>query len=239
MTLTTAARRFDVGLSSNQRGAAQAVERSLIIRGGPGSGRTHTLMGRVHHLLSQGEPPRYMHVWLAHPHAARDFRRRFADTAVNPAAPPQIFIGTVHSAAYLYLDLRGESVIRRAPNFKIWNRERAAAEIGRLARRVLPQVKEKEQEVAQILSWYITNANRYRQGPPLIAQRGEWHEIVALYEATKRGMDAFDLDDLVSKAVMVLEADTNRERVVQVMCRNALVDDFQEMTPVQYRFSIS
>ena len=233
MTLPTASTPFFLGLSPDQRPATQARERSVIIRGGPGSGRTHTLMGRAHHLLSQGEGPFALNVWLAHPYAAQDFRRRFAATSMDPADPPRISIGTLYSAAYRYLDSRGEATLERSPDFTIWNRLRAAAEMERAARRVLP--KSKRGEAVRILNWYISNRNRYRQGP-LPARRREWHEVVEIYEATKRHMDVLDLEDLVSEASRALEADPARYAMLQSSCKNLLVDDFQEMTLLQYRF---
>ena len=166
MTQPTASTRFVLGLSPDQRPAAQARERSVIIRGGPGSGRTHTLMGRAHHLLSQGEGPYALNVWLAHPYAAQDFRRRFAATSMDPADPPRISIGTLYKTAFRYLRLRGESTLGRSPDFTIWNRQRAAAEMERAARRVLPKPNRRGEpirgEVVRVLNWYIRNRNRYR-----------------------------------------------------------------------------
>ena len=226
---------FDPG----QRAAAHAIERTVIVRGGPGTGRTHSLLGRVHHLLSQREPHNNLCVWLAHPYLARDFRRRFEETAPDQADPPRISIGTVHQAAFGYLRMLGESIIGRNLNFTIWNRQRAAAEMKRHTRLVMTKSHQEEQierEVVRILNWYIRNRNRYRQGPQLQAQRREWHEVVGLYEGSKRIMDAWDLEDLVSEAVRGLEADPRRDQRLRLFCRNLIVDDFQEMTALQYHF---
>ncbi len=68
---------------------------NLVVRAGPGSGKTATLVVKVAHLLTSVIPaPRGLACITYGREAAREFRVRLADLGIHPG--PRLFLGTVH-----------------------------------------------------------------------------------------------------------------------------------------------
>ena len=86
----------DINLDPSQKNAAHASNGPLLVEAGPGTGKTHTLVGRVVHLISErGVNPNEILVLTFSNKAAEEMRQRVAE--VFPDQASQIWMGTFHS----------------------------------------------------------------------------------------------------------------------------------------------
>ncbi|GAU08854.1 UvrD-helicase domain-containing protein [Desulfoplanes formicivorans] len=80
-----------------QQQAIEAGPGPVLVLAGPGTGKTHTLMGRVKHLLAQGEDPATMLVVTFTRRAAQEIRNRLA--LVDPRGS-KMRADTLHAMAF-------------------------------------------------------------------------------------------------------------------------------------------
>ena len=86
----------DINLDPSQEKAAHVSNGPLLVEAGPGTGKTHTLVGRVVHLISErGVDPTEILVLTFSNKAAEEMRERVAE--VFPDQASQIWMGTFHS----------------------------------------------------------------------------------------------------------------------------------------------
>jgi superfamily I DNA/RNA helicase len=217
-----------------QRAAAEAPEGPVLIIGGPGSGKTHTLIGRIAVLLREGAPPRTIAYLSFSSHGAHEVRRQL--NGLEPEAAPDLFAGTLHQYASHFLRRAGAAVLGIPPHYTIWDPQQAAETIAELARASSPEDPEMgQEEIKELLHWHDLDRTRLPEDA-LPAPRKGWQRLAGLYTAEKRRQDTLDLGDLIPLAVRAMEidprlrADWNRSR-----SRHLLVDEFQDVTPAQYR----
>ena len=108
-----------------QRAAAEAPEGPLVILGGPGTGKTHTIIARVAMLLKGGASPHTITCLTFSSRGAEDLRRQMENQPLTAEGAPHIFIGTIHHYASFYLRRSGHASIGISPHFTIWDQEQA------------------------------------------------------------------------------------------------------------------
>ena len=86
-----------------QRAAAEAGEGPMVILGGPGTGKTHTIIARVALLLRGGASPHTITCLTFNSQGAEDLRRQMEKIPPTAESAPHIFIGTIHHYASFYL----------------------------------------------------------------------------------------------------------------------------------------
>jgi uncharacterized protein (TIGR00375 family) len=91
-------------LNERQRHAASCKDSRVLVLAGPGTGKTHTLMARIRHLLEGGTDPRAMLVVTFTRRAAQELRDRLGDAPVRA--------DTLHALAHEYwTDAYGEKPV--------------------------------------------------------------------------------------------------------------------------------
>ncbi len=219
---------FSEPLNREQWAAVRATEGPVIVIAGPGTGKTRTLVYRIAHLVGErGVPPREITAVTFTNRAAEEVRRRAGEILAGAADPGDLTVGTFHG---LCLDL-----LRRARSPE------------RLT--VLDEVDARE-----VLAEALREAGR----PPREAAR--WQQVLSLYKSRGLGPEdpgvppdlrplylayleklasyrALDYDDLLLEAAALVEADPASGPVREFLCRctHLLVDEFQDVNPVQYR----
>ncbi|MFZ5426111.1 MAG: UvrD-helicase domain-containing protein [Thermodesulfobacteriota bacterium] len=81
-------------LNERQRHAATSRDPRLLVLAGPGTGKTHTLMARIRHLIGSGADPASLLVVTFTRRAAQELKERLGDTPVQA--------GTLHAMAHDY-----------------------------------------------------------------------------------------------------------------------------------------
>jgi DNA helicase-2/ATP-dependent DNA helicase PcrA len=204
--------------SPSQRSAIEAEPGSLLVLAGPGAGKTYCLTERIRFLIQEkGYDPARVCAFTFTNKAAGEIAHRL-EQRLGPAAE-KITRGTIHAFCASLLRELGANVLLE-PGFGIADEEYQLAALRRLEgpRR-----------------WHRSTLTRFSahrfRGDALL------HDDLALFHGyehflTERKLVDFDM--LVVKAAELLE-DPDAARAVRSRWDVVLVDEFQDLNPVQYR----
>ena len=230
-------RRFDDG----QRQVATAGPGPILVTGGPGTGKTVALIGRVAGLLNAGISPRNLLFMTTGARRAAHMRRMLPEH-LGPLCPdvPAENISGVQAAALedfstYWLRRHGAESLGIPGDFDVWSHRRTVQVAVGLVRadRRLSEIPDRE--VRGILRW------RWLRLARLLPDGGDgvpspWREILALYEEEKRRQGAIAWDELTPLAVQSMDQDPGRlEEWRQRSRRHWIVDDFQNVSLAGYR----
>ncbi|MCM1540359.1 MAG: ATP-dependent helicase [Blautia sp.] len=219
-------------MNEAQRLAVTHGEGPLLLLAGPGSGKTFTITQRILYLLERGTPPERVLVITFTKDAAASMQRRFRQ--LSPVTLPVNF-GTFHSVFYHMLKesgcVRTEHPLNQSRKKKI----------------LLPILKEVSEEAFKDLiqedTAAILNAMSFYKNTLSMekaAQKApkEWQsafpEILARYEAARGKLGAVDFDDMVCECRKMLAEQPRRRQYWQNRFDHILMDEFQDINPVQY-----
>ena len=194
-------------LNREQMEAVTALERTVAVVAGPGTGKTKTLVSRIAWLVEeQGVRPEEITAVTFTNQAAAEMRRRLEKRLGGKRAAARLTIGTFHA---ICLELLGEVTLIS---------EGEALEI---AGRVLREQKGKGSAKAllQAVSRVKNGMTPEEAGIDLRLYEG--------YCARLQEVGALDFDDLLAQA---LKLDTTGRRAFTYL----LVDEFQDINDVQY-----
>ena len=225
-----------------QRAAAEMPPGPLIVIGGPGSGKTHTLIGRIAALIAANAYPSTITYLTFSSKAAEMARKEISGIAEGPEIMKQLFVGTFHSHASSFLRQAGAARIGRSPHYSLWDHDEAREAIASFvndredSRPGTPDIpKMTGKEINEFLHWHGLNRARWVE-EPIPADAAHWYEVIELYNQEKIRQNVMDLDDLIPMAVRALESDPQLRTVwTRIRTKHIMVDEFQDLTPIQYR----
>ncbi len=223
-------------LNPPQRAAVTAADGPLLIIAGAGSGKTRVLTQRIAHLIATGRarPHEVLAVTFTNK-AAREMRDRLA--RLLGGEPPGLWLGTFHAIAARCLRRDGDAIgVPR--DFTIYDEgDRQSA-----LRRALQQVGVEERAVSPAsAAAALSHAKNEGRTPAAYARaaRSPFEHHVArawpVYEALLAESHALDFDDLLLRAVQLLEEAEPVARRYQERFRQVLVDEYQDTNQAQYR----
>jgi DNA helicase-2/ATP-dependent DNA helicase PcrA len=200
------------GLNPEQSKAAAFRESHLIVRAGPGTGKTRLLVQRAVGLIEEGVAPEKVLMITFTRKAAGELRERLA--ATTPAAG-KIWATTFHAL--------GRQILAQASLEEpaILEEEQRQAIIKPIAEAA--GLKPAELELA-----ISAHKQRLDQAPP--------EDLAPSFAAYQDALDraqAVDLDDLVRGAVLALEDDAGLAKTWQERFTHILVDEYQDVNQVQ------
>ena len=223
-------------LVPQQRAAAAAAPGPVFIDGGPGTGRTHTLRARVAALVVAGADPNCIVVLTKSSLAAEEFAVMLAEMPEMDGRVAGIFFGTFHAYAGSFVRQVGAQVLGINPDYALWGPDQCLLALEQLAgdHREATGAPISRRNVHRMWEWHSRNRTR-TDLPPIPPVDGVWRELRDEYTAAKRQQHALDGADLLEVFVETLRnhpgvRDVWRQRYVQ----HLLIDDFQDVTPVQY-----
>lgn len=219
-------------LTDEQREAVTTTVTPLCIIAGAGSGKTRVVTRRIAWQAEAGriDPRRVLAVTFTRK-AALELRARLRRLGLRDG----VAAGTFHAVAWAQIRRHCEETDRRPPELL----ERRGAFIARLATGLdRPAVA----EVAAEIGWararlvapegYVEAARaagrRPATGLTTVA------EIYAAYEAAKRRRRLLDFDDLLTACHESLRRDPRFAEVTRWRHRHLLVDEFQDVNPLQF-----
>jgi DNA helicase-2/ATP-dependent DNA helicase PcrA len=225
------------GLNPQQRDAVVHGEGPLLILAGAGSGKTRVLTHRIAHLLHTGKarPDEILAITFTNK-AAQEMRER-VELLVGRATRA-MWVMTFHSACarMLRADAHRLGYTRQ---FTIYD----AADSRRLIKRCIDDLDiDPKRFTPRAIQGQISDAkNKLRSAEDYRQLVGSFFEQTAadVYEAYERELhraNAMDFDDLLFRAVNVLELFQEvRDRYAQAF-RWVLVDEYQDTNHAQYRW---
>ncbi|QSB15648.1 ATP-dependent helicase [Natronosporangium hydrolyticum] len=237
-----------------QAAAVAHVDGPLLVVGGPGTGKTTTLVSAVTARVVGGVDPQRLLVLTFGRRIAGDLRRRIERRLTEAAGTvPEPLVRTFHAYAFGLLRRaaasRGEppprlltgpeqdTVIREllAGDEARWpERMRAALptrEFARQLRDLLLRAAERGIDAATLAA-YGEKAGRddWRAAAEF---RAEYEAVLALRDATSRASVGYDYAELVAAAVRLLQADPELLAAERARLRAVYVDEYADTDPVQ------
>src|SRR3981081_2034240 len=225
------------GLNDPQRQAVPDGEGPLLIRGGPGSGKTRVLPHRIAYLVATdaARPNEILAITFTNK-AASEMRDR-AELLVGRRVRA-MWVMTFHAACARMLrsDAHRLGYTRQ---FTIYDQ----ADARRLVKRCLDElgVDPKRFTPAAIHSQISDAKNKLREADAYGQMVGSFFEqtvadVYRSYERELHRMNAMDFDDLLVRAVNVLELFPEVRETYANGFRHVLVDEYQDTNHAQYRW---
>ncbi len=225
------------GLNEPQREAVTHGDGPLLILAGAGSGKTRVLTHRIAHLVATdtAKPSEILAITFTNK-AASEMRER-VELLVG-ARVRAMWVMTFHSACARMLRAHADR-LGYTRQFTIYDQ----SDSRRLIKRCIEEqnVDPKRFTPGAIHSQISDAKNHLRDADAYAQLVGSFFEqtvadVYRSYERELHRMNAMDFDDLLVRAVNVLELFAEvRERYVETF-RQVLVDEYQDTNQVQYRW---
>ncbi|MBS1724065.1 MAG: UvrD-helicase domain-containing protein [Armatimonadetes bacterium] len=209
----------------------------LMVFAGAGSGKTRVITCRIARLIAEGVPPSRILAVTFTNKAAREMKERILEMAGPQAG--SLWMGTFHSVCAKLLRIDGSS-IGLDSNFVIYD---DGDQVG-LVKEILKQkgLDDKSIQPRGVLN-EISRAKERLIGPEKYAQQaaGYFEGIVASvymeYNAALARANALDFDDIIMKAVRMLEQAPAVREKYQDRFLHVLIDEYQDVNFAQYQFA--
>ena len=222
-------------LDPAQKAAAEAPEGPVVITGGPGAGKTHTLVRRATALLRGNAKPATI-TYLTYTRKSADLARAQITSLISDEeTTKKLFIGTFHAYASTYLRQAGAHQVARTPHYTVWDTDQATEVINAILLEHPGELNLGTKEISYFLQWMGLNKARHGEDPSN-PDHAFWHDLQAMYDEEKHRQNAMDLDDVVPLAIRAMELDQRTRSIWNsIRSRHILVDEFHDITPTQYR----
>ena len=222
-------------LEDVQRNAAESPEGPLMILGGAGTGKSHTLLARAIMLAKAGAPAGTISTITFNARASRRIRAQLQQIVGGDPAELGFFTGTLHTYCSMMLRQAGWRACGIKPNFSIWDQDQSVTTLQQImagedgeGAGIMPS------EVGRVLEW-ISRNNCLRRDEQAPAEQESWHQYAEQYEVEKRAQNSVDFTDLLVKGREALENDQRlRTAYASVRTRHLIVDEFQDLTAIHY-----
>ncbi len=226
------------GLNPAQRLAVETIDGPLLIVAGPGSGKTRVITHRIAYLVRVCgvSPYRILAVTFTNK-AAREMRGRL-QRLVGPRGD-SLSVGTFHAFCALLLRRDGAPVGVQ-PNYTIYDTEdqlgliKQGMELAELdPKRFPPQAVLGVISKAKSVLWDAEALARQRQS--FFEERCA--QVYRHYQELLGRNNALDFDDLLMRAVHLLQNNPEAREKYQQRFQYVLVDEFQDTNVAQYRLA--
>ncbi|HEX8947115.1 MAG TPA: UvrD-helicase domain-containing protein [Candidatus Paceibacterota bacterium] len=227
------------GLNDRQREAVLATLGPVSVLAGAGSGKTRVLTTRILHLVREGVPVEQILAVTFTNKAAREMRERLRTRLGEEAPMPTI--ATFHGLGRILLEEHGRAV--GVPRyFSIFDRDDSERVIKDALKAM--DIDPKEVPPRAILS-RISKAKgegmtavEFREKHSRESFRGRVaSEVWQRYDTALRDEKALDFDDLIALPVRLLEGHADVRNAVQERWRYIHIDEFQDTSVLQGRFT--
>jgi len=223
-----------IQLDPFQKQAVESKSRVLLIKAGPGTGKTRTLTLRIADLIEHkiARPAEVAALTFTN-QAAREMQTRLQNLLGQSA--DQIAVSTIHSFAYRLI----RDAIDSPGKFSILDEEAKMALLNQIAEQMASRnrpapSKSKLKKIAELIS----KTKNYLISPEELRARGESAKILAEiyrgYQARLLKENCLDYDDLIFRAVKILR-EPKSGNPVRERFRFIFVDEYQDLDFGQYQ----
>jgi len=229
-------------MNEAQRQAVLHGEGPLLLLAGPGSGKTFTITNRIGYLLEQGVPPETILVITFTKEAALSMQNRFREMSdVDHKAFYPVNFGTFHSVFYHIL--RESHVLRSNDLLNLSEKKNLLFPVLKSCdRQKEPGREESFQSLSEDAVQILSAISYYKNTMQREAAKGrlpaEWQpyfaQICREYERSVKRLGRVDFDDMLYDCRRLLEENRGARHYWQGRFRHILIDEFQDINPVQY-----
>lgn len=229
-----------------QEEAIEHADGPAMVLAGPGSGKTFVTVHRIRRLItSQGVDPAHILVITFTKAAALEMQERFFRLMGKENLP--VRFGTFH--AVFYHILRQSAQYRKYTIITEKEKRKLVRDIIHNHRRFVYLQEEDTEEILTAVSRYKIKMAEEKRGLPETeegtADRDHVPEIQKMkredflflfeeYQSWLAEFFKFDFDDLMTVCLRLLQEDVSLLSVWQAQFRYILVDEFQDISPIQY-----
>ncbi|MFC1830054.1 UvrD-helicase domain-containing protein [Thermodesulfobacteriota bacterium] len=223
------------GLNRDQRAAVEHDSGPLLIMAGPGTGKTRTLTHRIAFLITEKRIPHDNILALTFTNrAALEMQSRLESLVEEKGCIPRVC--TFHSLSFHLL-----KTLKEEKNFTVIDEDSRK-------RLILDAVKQLEKEgmsfprkPAFYVDAIIEEKHQMREpgkrfsGFPDV-EKEMVEDVYGTYQKLLSTMNVYDYDDLIIKAVQMLEKREHGGDRYRGIFKYIFVDEYQDLNPGQYRF---
>ncbi|WP_111766242.1 ATP-dependent DNA helicase UvrD2 [Nakamurella deserti] len=226
------------GLDDEQRAAVTAPSGPLCVLAGAGTGKTRTITHRIAQLVAADlhRPSEILAVTFTN-RAAGEMRVRLRDLGVGGVQARTFHAAALRQLRYFWPKVTGGEQVRPIVEQKLRLVGSAARRVG--AATDVATLRDLASEIewakASLVtpSGYAAAVAKAQRDTPLDA------EVVAkafeAYESVKNDAEQLDFDDILLNTCAALDDDEQVAREFRARYRSFLVDEYQDVTPLQQR----
>ncbi len=206
------------GLNEAQQQVKEAVTGAVLVKAGPGTGKTSTLIRWIGNQIGSGQaqPSEVLAITFTNK-AAREISERLAGTLGDEAG--QITAGTFHSIAYRMLqqyDPELDTVYDEANRLSV-------------VRFLFPEMSESDCKQLSAALAFLFERNEDNGF-------GSLRDYATAYRQYASSRKAVDLSDLIGRLVSLWKEDPEALERQRSQIRAIAVDEFQDINALQYEF---
>ena len=221
-------------LNASQQKAVLAKLGNQMVIAGPGSGKTHVIVNRIHYMVKHlNVPPNNILVITFTKAAAEEMKARFMGMSdIAPHTASQISFGTFHATFF--------KMIRRVYGYRVDQLIRDDEKFT-LLQKIMVEMEIEDEDPKEYIENFLKEMSLMRNNliqlkyyhPDGIPQE-VYHHMVKKYEAYKARHNKIDFDDMLTHCYHMLEQDVNIRQYYQRLYQYILIDEFQDINRVQY-----
>lgn len=234
-------------LNDRQRQAVLYGDGPLLVLAGAGSGKTSTMTHRIAHLIAERGVPAENILGLSFTNkAARELKERvqkIVSSQLGARATHGLIISTFHSLCVRILRAHADRLGFQS-NFSILDSSDQRDTLKGILKRI--NIDDRRFDLDRLLFEIGQAKNRFlspEQAETYFLESGRLPHDYSLaaaaayshYEEQLRALNSMDFDDLLFKAVQLLESQDDIREKYNRKFRYVLVDEYQDTNPAQFR----
>ncbi|MDF2841094.1 MAG: ATP-dependent helicase, partial [Clostridia bacterium] len=225
-------------LNVEQRSAAENIDGPCMVLAGPGTGKTTIIVHRLAQLIRSGiVNPENLLVVTFSKDAAAEMKERFIKFALehksaNSRQISEITFGTFHSVFF--------KLLRQYENYKLENlldeSEKYFA-LKSIARKLQLDFSEDDDRIGDVINdigYFMNTMADSVDFKPQSCTIDEFRAIFESYCTMKQKQNKFDYDDMLTECYYLLRNNKNVLDAVRAKFKYVLIDEFQDISPVQF-----
>ena len=222
--------------NQEQQEAIHSQERAVAVTAGPGTGKTYTLIEHILYLVEECKvkPAEITAVTFTN-RAAGQLKERLQESFGKKQGWKKLQAGTFHALCLSYLQEKGETGILID-----------GVEALEILREIVKEagIKKKPERLQNLISLYKTrgitpleknkNTSFTAKENEIPGFQEEELQILEAYNRRLKEQGLWDYDDLLTETCRLLQKETAEEERAQKKHTYLLVDEFQDINPIQY-----
>lgn len=219
--------------NNRQREAIEHNEGNLLIIAGPGTGKTHTITHKIAHIISEFQlDPNNLVALTFTNRAAEEMKDRVSKLISPPQDDDRVlpFIGTFHSFCL--------SILRKHKfDSKIVSEKDQKEIISKISSSIINKVSKKNiNEIQKIISLCKNECGEVDNfKPPHEVSLEDLSKVYFEYNEYLHSNKIFDFDDIITKTLLVLDANEKLKKTIQEELHFLFIDEYQDVNEAQYR----